>query len=399
MAEGEPKSPIQYSLFNDKFTLDSMLQMNLQLFIDKKFITTLSEEEQDIIFQYTSNGDAFMNRLLRKQDKMWIYKISANNYLLLYFYKLCPAFLDIVGDRYRVTKPNENRRQKYNSFTWDNYKINFKRIKMYYTQVVPQLKEQLKKGDEVALPWFRELTYNRVKLLYSIFEKKPPYTSVITSYRGVHKFYLHEHPYKAFQFSSFYSTTINLEIAAGYTKGPIRKLYRYKIHPNAKALYVDSVSAFSGEWEILLAPGSRYVYLKEHTVDMETNFMKGKTIIKTYAVLPSKNFTLPETYTEFAAMKNEGEVIPPTIRANGGGKGKRKTINKKQIKRKTYRIKKQKGGDGNENGENNVEKIIGLENGENNKERWLEIPIITKEEDLDKEDKEMLEEILRQIND
>ena len=141
----------------------------------------------------------------------------------------------------------------------------------------------------------KKLMYYYFVNLYNAIQKRPIESpaKLLRVFRGTRDWYMGEEPYKFFYMNAFASTSPELRIAKGFTQD-YKSIYVYYIHPLARYTYINSVSFFRNEYEVLLAPYHRYLYV-------DTRVVKGNTY-KIFCVLPT-DLTIPDTFDAFMEWK------------------------------------------------------------------------------------------------
>ncbi len=268
---------------------NSLLPTDDELSIFKEYINTLSPYQQFILKQYTHHGDVIINSLLRGIDTIDTYRNNIYNPMMIN--TTGTFFCLYLGEFDHEYELNRYNTRKYHSIPTD------------YTDVIyPQLKAKLDAND---LDYFRRTTYKIIKDLYTIIKNAPSIGRVFTTYRAVKTFYLDKNPRKISKLNSFHSTTVAIHTLLGFVMTPnflseftgnISNLrrgigvpqYIFKVHPDCVYMYMEPITLHTDEYEILLAPGNRYLFISE----------EGTT--QTYAVLPPEpGYELQDTYEEY----------------------------------------------------------------------------------------------------
>lgn len=329
-------------------------------------VSELEKENYYILQQYTKHGDQIINALLRGADTIqtyrlhlydiyrepWIQSVEQNNFFCLLLGELDPNGI----------------KKFYTETPTDFYRF-------YKNTIYPEIFAKLEAND---LTFFRYATYNVIKKFRRAIQDTRKNETVFQSYRGTTDFYLNTDSTALFKLSTFHSTSIQRATAAVFG----RKMYIFNIHPDCVYMYMEPLTLFPGEYELLLAPGNRYAFLKE----------EGDTQI--FAVLPpEKEYSLPDTYAEYMAylqtsqskntMGNENLSRLNRSTVMSGGRKTRKHRHGRRGTRRT-KIRKQRGGAGNQNGNSS-------------ENRWTDEVSSIDIEKRNAADKKMIQNMMREL--
>jgi hypothetical protein len=220
-----------------------------------KHVEGLSPEDVYMIQQYTHHGDVIMNARLRGVDTIETYRENIYNpreHAGGSFF--CLFLLDIASDALDYGPHLAKELVKDAGF-----------MRYYTDSVYSKILIQLKAGN---IDYFRELTDKAIQRIITILAKRPPTEDFITVYRGSSQKYLQELQLQGLVLGSFHSTSIYAEIADIFA--PLtasgRVIYKFIVSEHCTYMYIDPISVHQGEFEVLIAPGNRYVCIPKGLV-------------------------------------------------------------------------------------------------------------------------------------
>jgi ankyrin repeat protein len=353
---------LAYGAVEPQNTLSYRTIDNYYLYV--QLLGELNKESKFILQQYTRHGDRIINALLQGTDTIQTY---SSNIFNSYMYPMrenveqekffCLILGELAPDAVKLFYANDTK-----AF----YKI-------YADTIYPQIRSKLAEND---LAFFRNMTYNVIQKFYKTIIDTKKNETVFKTYRGSRDFYLNTDATAIFKLSTFHSTSISKTVAEGFGD----KIYIFNVHPECVYMYMEPLTLFPGEYELLLAPGNRYAFIKE----------EGNT--QTYAVLPpEKDYELPDTYSDYLEylrsslpkhlMKEENMSRLNRSSAMAGGYKQTRKQRRRQRGTRRTKLRKQRGA-GNEGSSEN---------------RWTEeVPII----DIEKRntnDRKMIQTMLREL--
>jgi hypothetical protein len=304
-----------------------------------KQVEGLTPEEVYYVQQYTHYGDILVNARLRGRDTLQGYidnlyspvprRAEAKSFYCLFLLYVAPDAL---------TNPTH--------FDEGNLKYKGKELikdrtfmEYYANTVYPQIRTK-------TLEDFRRYTDFAIDQLNRILMKRPPTTDMITVYRGSSNKYLQELRMECLELGSFHSTTIYKDIAELFGDGEQQVIYKFLVHPNCIYMYIESISINQGEFEVLLAPGNRYVCVPNSAIPNAT---------EAYAncfILPPQDVVQNNAGAAAAGGGGGGAVADPAVHAmvntlkntTNTRRGGRRTRKHKTLRRRKSKTRKQRGG-------------------------------------------------------
>lgn len=346
----------------------------------RRYVESLPLYDKYLLEQYTHHGDIIINTFLRGDDTIHTYagniiypdyNIWVADFVCLFLKEIYDEVhegnvkIDIIENYFQVKKIRDIRDPFVNNRENEKKLIAFREL--YKNDIYSHIETKLHADD---IEYFRRLTYTIVKKLYMIITKAPHSDKVFTVYRGVKSLYLDPDPTTISKLTSFHSTTFDYEQALGFGKNGY--IYIFKVHPDCRYIYLESLTIHNEEEEILFTPGNRYAFVSEE---------EG---VLTFVVLPpERGYKFPETYDAYKkylrtiAKENElaknnklllARVRPPMARRGGT----RRRISRTRATRRRKSMK-QRGGEGTEeNRWNDSEPVIEVTNQTAKDKRMIE---------------------------
>ena len=234
-----------------------------------EFIKRSSKRETFILKQYTYHGDVIVNKFLRDEDSVLLYKKNlmdlkkkqtSDEQFFIFPYIYSMEDLGMI---------------QYNT---NNY------IYLFYEEFIYE--DVLNNILHNNIDWFRRLSYHYFIDLYKTIQRFPKAESPFILYRGINHNYLKDEKDTKFYLNSFSSCSYKKSVAESFGK----ILIEFYVHPMCDYVYLESISIVGGEEEILLTPYTRYFIFDVN---------KDKTVWK-IGVLPSdKNIPVYDDFLQF----------------------------------------------------------------------------------------------------
>ena len=222
---------LEYNQFNHKFVNQVQKIINvdqLQDFFDKQseFIKNLSIRDRYNLKYYTNQGDTIMVHFINRTFDITNIEFPRNN-IIFYF-----QFLDYFNENpvYNSFQVNTSDYYQFSSFIMKNYKSFNHDI---YNYVINKFIQELK----------------------DLYEKAPRTKEVMYVYRGINDNYIAQEVSKNkslgyFISNRFTSTSIFATTAFKFTN--TQKLYEIKIEKGLPVIFMEGITLFKGEYEVLL---------------------------------------------------------------------------------------------------------------------------------------------------
>lgn len=288
----------------------------------------LSDNEIASLTRYTRKGDVYINSFLKNTDTLDLYLYS----LKAKFYEDLKFILDSYDIKPYLTNLLTN-----------NNCIELNTIDLIKNSGVQTPTDQeIKRFIE-----FRYINFLFFKLMYNSLAKSPKKQEPFKVLRGTHCHYLSEDPTKLFYIPSFLSTTMTYSVAESFGKldkqscrnfpetpiynndgkptGHFQKddkeyynLYVFYVHPQCNYISISGISEYSGEDEVLLAPYTRYNFIKkeQYVYNKKIGPIFHDVVIRKYyyALLPT-DLPIPNDFCEFLEWRNTLLQNPATSNA------------------------------------------------------------------------------------
>jgi len=220
-----------------------------------------------------------------------------------------------------------NHRINKNEFARNMYYIITNMPELYVNGEIPSKEEKrivkLIRSKSGNIEWFRHIMFHFAILLHGIILKCPSQQQKVEVYRGVLTHYLSEDINNGYFLTSFTSTSINDQIARGFSKDNNKEviMYHFIVMPGVSCIYIGI-----HEDELLLNPYQRYYF-----VEKDDNHY--------YYIIRPSDIIPPHNENEFLEFKKE--MLVRTVGMEGG-----KTENRELTRtailsdhRNTYRSK------------------------------------------------------------
>lgn len=220
---------------------------------NQEYINKLSTRDKFTIFGYTHNGDKFINLLLQSEEAFIKYKNNAiearqkEAYFCLFFF-----MIDAMKD-----------------IGWKDYE---KFGEIYEMDDIPSLYKLLfKKLDTITDEIFIQATKYFMGALQEIIQNSPPTTKEMIVYRGVKDRYYQDKS-GMFVNTTFLSTSFDPVVAhkfSGFDECCLKKII---IPPGSRGLFMEGISMYSNEREILFGLGNSFQILStDKTLSINPN--------------------------------------------------------------------------------------------------------------------------------
>ena len=220
---------------------------------NQEYINKLSTRDKFTIFGYTHNGDKFINLLLQSEEAFIKYKNNAimerkkEAYFPLFFF-----IIDVMKE-----------------IGWKDYD---KFGEIFEKDDIPSLYKLLfNKLDTVTDEIFIKATKYFMAALQEIIQNSPPTTKEMIVYRGVKDRYYQDKS-GMFVNTTFLSTSFDPVTAhrfSGFDECCLKKII---IPPGARGLFMEGISMYSNEREILFGLGNSFqIVSTEKTMSINPN--------------------------------------------------------------------------------------------------------------------------------
>lgn len=328
------------------------------------FIASLPSFSIYTLKQTIHHGDKLCNYFLRGSDtidlynNMYIKEIRQG--LKDYFYNLKKGNFYFLPLFY-LDYPNDKEKNHYDCLTLEELFKLYDPIDFYQKELRIIIEKEV---DDNNLKYFQNLTWEYIQDHLKLIKSFPKANNYFVTYRGVQEDFIQNftNPKKCYYFNSYQSTSVMYKIAANFAKEhPNGTICTFWIHPSCEYVYLESISIYH-EFEVLLAPGHRAVFLYKSNTndnyhfmilppDEKSDLLKTENIddhIKTQ-IRNARNININESIYQ----RNVNESSPPNNTKGGfsitksSTRYRRKSKNKNKNKTRKYKSKKQKGGDPN----------------------------------------------------
>jgi hypothetical protein len=325
------------------------------------FITTLHLFDLYTLKQTIHHGDKLCNYFLRGSDTIDLYK---NMYIkeIKEYIKYDHSYLSGLKKGeffflplFYLDYPNDKEKNHYDCLTLAELFKLYDPLKFYQNELRIIIEKEI---DDNNLKFFQNITWKYIKDHLKIIKSFPKLNTYFVTYRGVSEDFIQNftNPKKCYYFHSYQSTSVMYKIAANFAKEqPNAAICTFWIHPSCDYAYLESISIYP-EFEVLLAPGHRAVFLYKSNTNDNYHFMilppdEKSDLLKTEnidehiqtQVRNAPNINIDESIYE----KN----TPPNNTKGGFFLAKSSTRYRRKSKSKSktrkHKIKKQKGGDPN----------------------------------------------------
>jgi hypothetical protein len=289
----------------------------------------LSDNELASLTRYTRKGDVYINSFLKNTDtlELYLYSLKAKFYEDLKFildsYDIKPYLTNLLSTKQCIELNTNDLNQS--------------------SGTKPPTEHEITRFIE-----FRYINFLFFKLIYNSLAKSPKKHEPFKVLRGTHCHYLSEDPTKIFYLTSFLSTTMTYSVAESFGKldkrscrnfpetpiynnngkptGQFKQddreytnLYVFYVHPQCNYISISGISEYSGEDEVLIAPYSRYNFIKKEQYVYNKKirgFQTNEVVIRKYyyAIFPT-DLTIPNDFCEFLTWRNTLLSSPGNINA------------------------------------------------------------------------------------
>ncbi len=277
----------------------------------------LSNNELASLTRYTRKGDVYINNFLKNTDtlELYLYSLKAKFYedlkFILNSYDIQPYLTKLLTNKPCIELNTNDLIQN--------------------SGAQSPTEQEIKRFIE-----FRYINFLFFKLIYNSLAKSPKKQEPFKVLRGTHCHYLSEDPTKIFYINSFLSTTMTYSVAESFGKLDKRgcrnfpetpvfnnngnptgqfqqddkeyyNLYVFYVHPQCNYISISGISEYSGEDEVLIAPYSRYNFIKkeQYVYNKKSGPITKEVVIRKYyyAIFPT-DLTIPNDFCEFLEWRN-----------------------------------------------------------------------------------------------
>jgi hypothetical protein len=304
--------------------------------LHSEYLYSLSEEEQQIFFEYTHTGDIILNKYIEGNDTLetyfeniyipgeeYVHPIHLAFFPCLFFYtmdkELGSPFLKKVGDTLKIKKKGLPPRIVYTPriiSMRDNSSLLLEKASYYKKSIYPVLKGK-------SLEDFREMMVGVAQTFFLKILEAPRVDSPFIVYRGDWNKEWKCDEGVSYIIPTFLSTTLDVNVAEMFGREHTNniesdtKIYTFYIHPECTYLFVDPVSYYNKtEYEVIFAPGNRYICINKKMRIFLIVPTGMEDLAEMNSKKPQKIFNKNEEFIKF--VKGAGT----TAAAGGGGAGK-----------------------------------------------------------------------------
>lgn len=221
------------------------------------YINNLPIEDKFTILGYTSAGDALVNLLIR-DNKTRLSELIENYikkgkhvYYLPIFFQMKNLIANISMESYLENNAPDNLLKDIKAV------IKTSKLEDIYNALISNL-------NYFTPVFYIDCITAFSKDLSRIISNSPPMTKTSILYRGVKdKYYYSDPSNKTFYSTTFMSTSYNPDIAIGFTSGKDCCIKKIIAGPGTKALFMESNTQTTEEFEVLLNSGTEFSILED----------------------------------------------------------------------------------------------------------------------------------------